>query len=539
MNSIFYKSSALLLLLVIGHVIVAQNLPSEEVEVIKSFDARLANAERLDVNPQLPAFDTTVLDYNFSVQERTIPHTYSPPALRALGVPRPPDEDHYNAFLRGGYGWPSSPLVDAHYTYNNEDNFSFLLDAQHYSVDNSSNLEHQFMMENDVRAETKFIATDALGINAYVDYALDRYDLYGYDHEVDSLSDFEAERRYNTFEIGLGLENPAPNAAAIDYEAGIFYRNHKDNRASGENTTGFTGQASKWFNEKNPLTLKFGGTLTTFNDTLDKKLNNFFAIPTFSFYKENWSAKIGAHWANSGSEHYFYPEIELQARLMDSRLIGFIGSDGGLQAHTFYHLSQFNPYVNSKIDSLLNTSQLNIYGGVKGKVDKLQYQASINYSFLENLRMFIASPEKLPFFDPVYDNGSTLGLDLSASYQAMPNLELSGIISYKIYSLDSFENAWHLPNLVIDSRVSYNTLNKDLTVWTGIRYQNGVPVPGENGETDRLNGLFDVSLGADYYFSNHFGVFVHGYNLTNNTNQRWVGYPVIGTNVLGGLLVRF
>lgn len=539
MNKCLLRNSLLLSALLFGQIVFSQDLPAEEVEVIKSFDARLANAERLELNPQLPPFDTTQLDYNFQVQQRTVAHTYSPPALRSLGVPRPPDENMYNGYLRGGYGIPSSPLIDAHYAYDNEESFALKFDAQHYSINNESNLEHQYIMDNDVRAETKITAGEAIAINAYVDYSLDRYDLYGYDHEVDSFSDFEAERQFNTLDLGLGIENPAPNSANIDYNAGIFFRSHKDNRASKESTIGFSGLVSKWFNEKNPLSVEFGGDLTTFNDTTQKKLNNIHVIPSFSFYKDNWSAKLGVQWASSAGENYFYPEVNFQARILDSRVVGFIGSNGGLQAHNFYTLSEINPYINSKIDSLQNTSRLNIYGGVKGKVAQFQYQAKATYSIVNNLRMFLANPEDPRFFDPVYDDGNVIGLEVSATYSPMDRLDISANAAYKVYALDSFENAWHLPNFTIDSRVKYSFFNNDLSIWGGLRFQNGVPVPGEEGETERLEALLDLSLGADYYFSDYFGVFIHGYNLTNNTRQRWEQYPNFGTNVLGGILVRF
>jgi hypothetical protein len=539
MNKIQYSISLLFIALLSFQPLLGQDLPSEEVEVIKSFDARLANAERLELNPQLPSFDTTELDYQFTIQQRTIEHSYSPPALRSLGVPRPPDENIYNAYLRGGYGLPSSPLIDAHYAYDDEEQFAIRFDGQHYSVNNSSNLEHQFIMDNDIHLSSKITASDAFAINAYADYSLDRYDLYGYDHELDSFTDFAAKRQYNTLEVGVGIENPAPNDANFNYNAGIFYRNHKDNRATKENTLGFSGELSKWFKNKNPLRLEFGGDLTTFTDTSEQKINNVFLIPSFSFYKKNWSAKIGLQWASGAGENYFYPDLNLQVRLAGSKLVAFAGSNGQLQAQNFFNLSSFNPFINSKLDSLRNTSQLNIYGGVKGKLKQFHYKVKASYSLVENIPLFLADENDKRFFNPVYDNGNILGLDVSASYNPSDRLELSATASYKMYALDSFDYAWHLPNLTIDTRLSYALLNNDLNVWGGLRFQNGVPVPDENNGSERLEALLDVSLGADYYFSEYFGLFVHAYNLTNNNRQRWQQYPIIGTNVLGGILVRF
>lgn len=515
------------------------NLPSEEVEVVKSFDARLANAERLAMKPQLPPFDTSTLDYDFTINQRTIDPTYQPPAIKALGMSSPPRSEFYNGYIRAGYGLPSSPLADFHYTFDNQDIFMIAFDGSHYSVDNTNNREHQFLMENDATVTTKYIVSDGLAINGGIEYSLDRYDLYGYDSEVDSFAQSEAERGFQSIGVHAGIENPMPKKLGLDYQLDLHFRNHEDTRSATENSIGATAEITKWFNEKNPLTLRMGAINSSFADSLEAALTNYFVEPTFSFYKDNWSAKIGGQVASGNGEIYIYPVVNLQIRVLDSRVVAFAGSKGQLTSLNFFALSTRNPYLNTDMDSLYNTSLLDIYGGIKGEVNHLSYQVKASYQIAENLPFFLPDVQDSRLFNLIVDNGSIIELSASAAYHINERLNLSASVTQQFFSLDTLEAAFHMPTLTIDSRAEYSLLKGDLKLWAGITYQNGVPFLTNDAEVDRLGSLVDISAGADYYFEDRFGVFVHGYNLMNNTRERWQAYPIVGTNVLGGVMMRF
>ncbi|MDZ4681527.1 MAG: hypothetical protein SGI94_13890 [Saprospiraceae bacterium] len=66
-----------------------------------------------------------------------------------------------------------------------------------------------------------------------------------------------------------------------------------------------------------------------------------------------------------------------------------------------------------------------------------------------------------------------------------------------------------------------------------------MPYLNSNNEADNLNALFDVSVGADYFFTKNIGAFVNIYNLANNRRQRWQRYPTFGLNALFGITARF
>ena len=130
---------------------------------------------------------------------------------------------------------------------------------------------------------------------------------------------------------------------------------------------------------------------------------------------------------------------------------------------------------------------------------------------------------------------------LKGTINAYPvkGLELIGTAGYNIYSLNNQEKAWHLPALEINATLIYTTMEDKLRFKGELFIENGVPYINKAGETDNLNGLFDLSVGADYQVSKNFGIFFQLNNLANNKRQRWANYPTYGINILGGISARF
>ena len=69
--------------------------------------------------------------------------------------------------------------------------------------------------------------------------------------------------------------------------------------------------------------------------------------------------------------------------------------------------------------------------------------------------------------------------------------------------------------------------------------ENGLHYKLADGTSDNLNSLFDLSLGAEYLFTENIGAFFDVNNLLDNKRQRWRYYPTYGLNVMLGLTARF
>ena len=75
-----------------------EDLESGSVEIIRSFDARLLDSEKINLNPSLPAVDTSSKRQRYNIPIQTLDIKYPPPRIRPLalqGARLPPSYNGY------------------------------------------------------------------------------------------------------------------------------------------------------------------------------------------------------------------------------------------------------------------------------------------------------------------------------------------------------------------------------------------------------------------------------------------------------------
>ena len=94
------------------------DLPTSEVEVIKRFEARLIESERIEIRPGQVAVDPLPQNYQYEVLEHTEPVGYDAPEIKPRGYRAPAAPASYRGFLKAGAGWPLNYLGQAGYQFN-------------------------------------------------------------------------------------------------------------------------------------------------------------------------------------------------------------------------------------------------------------------------------------------------------------------------------------------------------------------------------------------------------------------------------------
>ena len=92
-------------------------LEAGEVEVIKEFDARLLDTEKLKVLPGLPPLDTTSRRLNYEVPLKSVLIDYPDPTLRPIAIKKSKIDKGFRGFLKAGYGYPNSPYGEFGYNF--------------------------------------------------------------------------------------------------------------------------------------------------------------------------------------------------------------------------------------------------------------------------------------------------------------------------------------------------------------------------------------------------------------------------------------
>ncbi len=527
---------ALCLNLTSGIVHAQGDLPSEKIEVVKDFDARLIETQKLNIRPKPLEIDTTRRHYDYNVSVDIPEIEYVEPTIRPIGLKSAPKPKSYRGFARAGYGIPSAILGDLSYQLAQSNELQLGVGLHHNSA-NNKDIPNQRYMDNDAGMYATWYASPAMAVHSELNYSFDDYYYYAEDPNH-PRPDFD-KRRYKTFDGSVGISNTERIKGDINYSASFRYINLQDDQGAKENNMFLHLYGDKKLWGRHTFALDLKGDFSTLNDIEKRNLNNYFIRPTFLFKADVFSVKIGVNIASDTKVFYFYPVVDASVKILGNSLIGIAGADGTLKKNNFYTLSTYNPYINQRIESIKNTQQATYYGGVKGRIGYIEYEAIYTYANTKNLALFLPERRDARTFQPVYDDVRISTFEGQVRVKPFNHLEAGLSAAKMIYKTTTEEEAWHLPGFEGRIFASYLVFKERLRLRGDIFVLNGIHYIRDDKSTDVLNGIFDISFSADWFFSEKFGVFAKVNNILANKGERWQRYPTYGFNAVGGVLVRF
>ena len=520
-------------------------IQSGEVDIIKQFNARLADAERFVLAPKLPPLDTSSKAQAYNLVNRPIKVQYLPPRITPKTLQNEPKEKIYNGYVRAGAGFPQALLLEGSYDFIGKENADFGIDFRHQSANNTKKVENQRFADNDFGVFGSYHAKDqGFTIGGNLNYSRDFVHFYGYNDLDDdfpselSFAQEDVKQRFSTISGKAKLYNSVRTAGDINYSAAIDFYALEDLYAARENGFNLEFSGAKWFDDKHPLSVTLRTDFTNYRDSAKQTLNNIFLNPSYAFHGDRFRVKIGLNVASHKDQFYLYPNLELSANILDNLLTAFAGAEGGLQKNNFRSLTDYNPFLSSRI-RVRNSFYNNYFGGIKGEFKGVTYRAQAVYKTIDNLALFLTDGDSIPRFNVLYDTASIVTVSAELNTELIEGLVLSGSFSQHFFSLENQEKPWHLPSLTVNAGLAYSGLIDNLTVKGELFMQNGVPVKGADGKPKNLNTLLDLSLGAEYQLSDGIGAFVQVNNVLNNRWQRWQHYPTFGLNAMAGISARF
>lgn len=527
------------------------DLPAEQIDIIKSFDARLEATDRFQVDPELPPLDTSTRRLDYQVATKALEVEYLPPKIRPLAMSGEDVPESYNGYLKFGGGFPASLYGNGFYNFSNSENFNLGLSALHHSANNNKSVENQRFSFTKVGADGTYQHDLGFAVNAGLGFTSDVVHFYGYNEVAEALEEEytfekdEVRQRFSIFDAKASIYNGVRTEADFNYHAGVKMYFMDDNYAARENGFDLLIRGTKWFDASHPLTIELETDFTSYKDTAKQSLNNFFLRPSYTYHAESFKAKVGLNVASHDDEFFFFPDVELSAIILKGLLGAYVGATGTLQKNTFRSLSDYNPFISSRI-MVENSQYYNFYGGVRGTVQRIDYDGQVGYKSVNDLALFLLPDvnDTIPRFDVLYDTANIFFIKGSVTAPLFHGFELTGAVSQNFFSLDREEKAWHLPSFTLNvgaryTRVVDEKAGSTLILKGDFFLENGVPYRDDDGNAQNLNGLFDISLGADFFFVENIGGFVQINNLANNKRERWHRYPTFGINALVGLVARF
>jgi hypothetical protein len=275
--------------------------------------------------------------------------------------------------------------------------------------------------------------------------------------------------------------------------------------------------------------------------------------------------KLGADIAYNGelegnnTKFLFHPKMEFLFHAIRNINV-YAGIDGGLKLNTMADLSVENPYLFSNQILRPTNTLYKVYAGIKAYVgESIKYEVEASFSKAENLFFYKRNPyefypillkpyNRLNTFTAVYDNGNIMNVKGVLQYFWNGNLVFGIEGEYNNYNLDDLKHAYHLPDFKAGLNAEYKDLEDRLRLgaklfFTGERksnyyYYDPTTFSVYEKVVD-LNSYVDLNLSASYQITNRFSLFINGANLFGKNYERFQGYKVLGTQILGGVLVKF
>jgi len=512
------------------------DLPSEKIEVVKDFDARLIEAKKLIVRPKPIEVDTASRHYVYKVSVEVPEIEYLEPTIRPIGLKSVPKPKSYRGFARAGYGIPSAILGDLSYQLAQNEKLQLGVGLHHNSA-NNKDIANQRYMDNDASIYGKYYVSPEFAVNSALNYSFDDY--YYYAEDPNHPRPDHDKRRYKTFDGTIGISNTERVKGDINYSGSFRYINQQDDQGAKENNMLLDLHGDKQLWGRHTFALDLKGDFSTLNDIEKRTLNNYFIRPTFLFRADVFSAKIGVNIASDTKDFYFYPVVDASVKILGDKIIAFAGADGSLKKNNFYTLSTYNHYINPRIDAIKNTRQATYFGGAKGRFGILEYEATYTYTNAKDLALFLPEKSDARTFQPIYDDVRISTIEGQVRVKAFDKLETGLSVAKMIYTTTTQEEAWHLPGFEGRVFANYLMFKDRLRIRGDFFVLNGIHYVRDDKGTDVLDGIFDVSFSADWFFSEKIGVFAKVNNVLGNKGARWQRYPTFGFNAVGGVLVRF
>lgn len=498
------------------------------------------------------------------------------------------NNDSQRNYFQAGFGNYSKFLADANISYEIDDKTEVGVDLHGLST---NGLTKDFSW-NSKRSDFNAAAflnsfSDKGKLNITADWGNHNYNYYGI-YALQPSSDIDLKQSYNQLKIN----------GFYDFYSNDIFNNVKfksslltDHFDARENLGSAELNLSKYdlpfFSAKDmKINADLGVNLSTQDSKfslLNENQSNFLLTslkPKISFYKGNSYLAIGSDFSFVNAKIWdkntpeaktndfkWFPFAEVLFEATEQYKF-YAGIDGGVQLNSYADLLQQNPYLVSDVVLKPTETKYHFYFGLKGDIDQeLKYDVKAGFSDLKNVQFFRANDlfdynntlnrsayNFANTFSAVYDDGTLSEVKGSLQYFPLQNLVIDAELHYMKFNLKNLNEVYCKPVLQSTFGAKYSLLDRKLNLgFKGIfvaerktnAYQIDVDgvVPNQFTSTENakksLPAYLDLNLNADYKINKNFTVFVMGNNLLNKKYEHYLGYKVLGAQVLGGIRIAF
>lgn len=570
--------------LLMGTTLQAQ-LDDSQTEFLKPFRAKLAQSQKFEAQPLLPQLDTNSnKNLKYVVPTHLLGLPYPAPIIRPLAMPRGRATEVYNLYAKVGFGYPLSPLVELSYFNDDIERLKYGAQVRHHSV-LQGYLPNQNFTQTGVDVQADYFFEKGLALGGSLDFDLNTNRFYGFDPVIETYEITEDSMRQRFLNIGgnVHLFNGTLTKSAFNYRVDLDVYRYSDAFKSTEVGLAPKVMIEKWLGkskQRSAFRVEAGWSYLNFQDipvevnnvttTATTLLNLIYFNPTFAAkfgdFKMRLGLNTGLNARSSGEESsnnfYIHPDVEFAYSIASGAFVPYIGAVGQVRQNSFRSLTTYNRFLVSN-PALRHTNYLELFGGLKGSIKKINYDVRGGYALTQDLPYFVNDTGALTQFSrfrPVYDTAGIIFVKGTVDFRLLEGLAVGGTAGFHAYNTTNFEKAFHLPTFESNFFVEYifsfkgttrspkpssetskskKTYSPYLSLRGEFYVNSGVPYLDENQEIGLLQGLYDLNIGVHFQVTRNVALFADINNILHNRNQRWYQYRQIGFNAMVGAKVRF
>ncbi|MGM0566422.1 MAG: hypothetical protein ACQESX_06685 [Bacteroidota bacterium] len=529
---------------------------SEQVDIIAPYQPSIEDARKINMTPELKVQkpEKKTLEYNITPQK--IPVEVELEDMQPVRFQSGVKETLKSNYIRAGGGNVKTAYGELFTTSRQSQEHRIGLHLKHLShggdiqdyatAQNSQNLAEVF--------GEKYYKNSSLYARAFYDRnTLHRYGFMP-DNYTETYADDDIRQRFTTLGANIRYENLDKKRDEFDYKLNLGYYYWEDNYQSLENAVNlnfFAAQPSEMFGAIDYQSFAIEGGFNFFNsgdslnaiNTVDLNVTPFFEIEN-GFYRLKAGATLSAVMSDEqDTELTAFPYAEARIHMVPGYL-SLSGAVSGKKVHqSFRELSSRNPFIKSDITREFTTHKIDAFGALSGNIARgVDFNIKVSYLEAENYPLFITDYSKAfeNEFEIAYDDVSRLTYGGSLSVKVTDRFLLDATVRYNDYTTTSENRAWHLPELELESSVSYSPVMKmPLNFRLKATSLNGRVATDSNGNVVELDDIFDLGFEVLYEHSSSLGVFLEINNLLSQEQSLWYQYPSYGINAMAGVSYSF
>lgn len=527
----------------------------EEVEVVRDYRPVLADAVKIRRSPDL----SNVRDFQPKLRYNVLDKRLNLPSgmgqLNIQDLKSTQQGELTNNYAKLGIGNFNSILGELYLNTGTADTYQAGFYLRHLSQ--KGDLEKQKFSDQKLGVFGKsilnaFTLTGEIGFNRYGTA------FYGVVPGAEQLNASPESQHFNDiFLTGELLKNYDPTDDDVSYSLKADAYAFGDAFSAKENSFAISGYINKAMNAFN-LGANISADMTGLKAKSYDRSNNIVRLnPYMRFQGDNYKITLGANFVSESgdsSRTNLFPSADVELDVVPQFATIFGGVKGDVNKTSLRTLARENPYLNEDIEINNTVDRLNIYGGVKGNLGAtFGYKAKLFYRKVEDLALFVNTPDKPSKFDLVYDSGldkttSISGFEGEIGVRVSETVNIGGKINLYEYKLSTEKEPWALPSVQISSNARINISQKVFlnaeVLFSGETSARTFDYSVEPFDlltpvVKKVPAFADFSAGAEYRVNKQFGIFVQANNLLNNTYEKYLYYPRLGFNVFGGLNYSF